>query len=218
VYSCNNVKPELTREQLVELVTREVIRFTGGEPEPPGDKTGLPAALVIGSADKLPSHIAAMYDLHTLQEMADADDVARFEKIYIMELTLSELADIALGRDVHAAGRAVIAGLLSGKEIFLLDCALGFRRNSATVSRAFIQMLEGYVRTLQSFGITLVSGQTPVDKYAPGDLPEGIVTEGLAMKMAADSQNPLILLKKGTVITPSAKDVFLHAGKIIEFV
>ena len=76
---------------------------------------------------------------------------------------------------------------------------------------------------MQSLGIKRVSGQTPIDKYTvrsgPGDdLPEGIITEAMAVKMVEKHTDPVILLKKGTVVTPSAKDVFLHAGKVLEMV
>ena len=138
-------------------------------------------------------------------------------------MNLVELADIALGRNTKPVQCAVISGLLCDKEIFLMECALEFRKNSNTMSRGFYQLLEGYVRTLQNFGIKLVNGQTPIDKYtvrsAPGDdLPEGIITEAMAVAMLEKCTDSVILLKKGTVVTPSAKDVFLHAGKVLEMV
>ena len=216
--------PDLSKEQLVELITREVMKLMGDTVEPEKtDKSGLPDVLVIGSCDKLPVSIRNRNNLCDIACYTCEEDILKFEKIYITELSLTELADIALGRNTRAAQCAVISGLLHGKEIFLLDCALTFRKLSASASRGFYQLLEGYVRTLQSFGIKLVNGQTPIDKYtvrsAPGDdLPEGIITEALAKSMVEKSSDAVVLLRKGTVVTPSAKDVFLHAGKIIETV
>ncbi|MCR5485417.1 MAG: hypothetical protein K6F09_07465 [Clostridiales bacterium] len=215
---------DISREQLVELITREVMRIAGNSAETEEkDKSGFPDVLVIGSADKLPVHIRNKYNLHGIECYKCEADIEKFEKIYITELNLTELADIALGRNTRAVQCAVISGLLCGKEIFLLDCALTFRKLSTVASRGFYQLLEGYVRTLQSFGIKLVNGQTPIDKYtvhsAPGDdLPEGIITEALAQDMVKKSNSSIIIVRKGTVITPSAKDVFLHASKTIETV
>ena len=152
-----------------------------------------------------------------------AEDINQFEKVYITELCLTELADIALGRNTRPVQAAVIESLLVGKEIFLMESALSFRKQKTQIAAGFYQLLEGYVRTLQSFGIKLVNGQTPIDKYnvhaAPGaELPEGIITEALAQSMVAKTAETVILLRKGTVLTPSAKDVFLHAGKDIQLV
>lgn len=216
--------PELSKEQLVELITREVMRIVGDSVEPDtADKPGCPDVLVIGSPDKLPVHIRKKYNLRTMERYTCPEDIEKFEKIYITQLNLVELADIALGRNTKAVQCAVISGLLCGKEIFLMECALDFRKNSNTMSRGFYQLLEGYVRTLQSFGIKLVNGQTPIDKYTvrsgPGDdLPEGIITEAMAVAMLEKCTDSVILLKKGTVVTPSAKDVFMHAGKVLEMV
>lgn len=216
--------PDMSREQIVELVTREVLKLMGDSVEPENvDKSGLPCALLIGSAEKLPVSVRKKYNLCGIDCYTCEEDIAKFEKIYITELSLTELADIALGRNMRAVQCAVITGLLHGTEIFLLDCALTFRKLSAKASRGFYQLLEGYVRTLQSFGIKLVNGQTPIDKYtvrsAPcDDLPEGIITEALAKSLVENTSDTVILLRKGTVVTPSAKDVFLHAGKTIELV
>ncbi len=216
--------PDFSKEQLVELITREVMKIMGDSVEPESaDKSGLPDVLVIGSCNKLPSNIRNKYNLHSIECYTCEEDIGKFEKIYITEINLTELADIALGRNTRAVQCAVISGLLCGKEIFLLDCALTFRKLSTTASRGFYQLLEGYVRTLQSFGIKLVNGQTPIDKYtvrsAPGDdLPQGIITEALAKDMVEKSADAVILVGKGTVITPSAKDAFLHSGKTLQIV
>ena len=47
--------PDMSREQIVELVTREVLKLMGDSVRPENvDKSGLPCALLIGSAEKLP--------------------------------------------------------------------------------------------------------------------------------------------------------------------
>ena len=67
----------------------------------------------------------------------------------------------------------------------------------------------------------LVQGTTVIDKYqrtaAPGaDLPSGVVTEAMARSLVEKGDGE-ILLRKGTVLTPSAKDVFLHADRKVTY-
>lgn len=45
---------DLTKEQMVEFITREVMKMLGMDEEEPEDKSCCPDALVIGEADKLP--------------------------------------------------------------------------------------------------------------------------------------------------------------------
>lgn len=219
--------PEISNEQLIEIITREVMKIMSeGKNEiddKSDDKSGMSAALVIGNADLLPPSIKSRHNILGIESYTCEEDIVKFEKIFLTELSLTELADIALGRNTRAVQCAVISGLQNGTEILLFDSALTFRKKSPSMSRGFYQLLEGYVRTLQGFGIKLVSGQTPIDKYtarsAPGgELPEGIITEAVAVSIVKKSSETTVFLKKGTVVTPSAKDVFLHSGKVIEIV
>lgn len=211
---------ELTREQLIELITKEVLKtLGGGEPEEPADRSGLPRALVIGPADQLPKPVRVQYDLRPMEDYQG--DIEPFEKVFITAITQTQLADIALGRDSQPVTCALSKALLYGKEIYLYDIALSHRKLAGRGSRAFYQLLEGYVRTLQSFGVKLVQGTTVIDKYqkfsAPGaDLPSGVITEAVALELCRRGEGD-ILLRKGTVLTPSAKDVFLHGGRSITY-
>lgn len=208
---------ELTRQQLVELITAEVLRITGVSPEPePVDKSGCPKALVIGPVELLPAGYGDKYQLMGIEDYKTCGDIEPYEKVFITKLSLTELSDIALGRDSRPAQCAVVNALLYGKEILLFECALPHRKLAGRGSRGFYQMLEGYARTLQSFGIILVQGQNPLAKYDPAvNLPGKVVTEAVARSLL-EKPGDVILLPKGAVITPSARDVFLHGGKRVE--
>lgn len=215
--------PDMSREQLVELITREVIRSMHGAPEPEPDKSGCPPLLVIGNSDMLPKSVRDKYRICGMEGYTGPDAISNFDAVYITELTMTELADIALGRDTHPNQCAVIAGLMCGVPIYLMDSALGHRKQKLKCSRGFFQLLEGYVRTLQNFGIKLVTGQTPIDKYvarsAPGaELPDGVITEAIARSIVEKNSDTNLYFHKGTVFTPSARDVFLHAGRILQIV
>ena len=72
---------ELTKEQLIELITREVLKtLGGGEAEEPVDKAGFPRALVIGPADQLPKTVRAQYDLRPMEEYQG--DIEPFGPLY----------------------------------------------------------------------------------------------------------------------------------------
>ncbi len=216
--------PDMSREQLIELVTKEVLRSLGGDPfEPEADKSSLPEILVIGSADLLPKGVRDRYNPMGLDAYTCSEDIEHFEKVYITGLSILELADIALGRPTHPVQCAVISALMCGKDICLMESALPHRKQAAKAARGFYQLLEGYVRTLQHFGISLITAQSPIDKYvahnAPGtDLPDGVITEALAKSIVEKKSDAALYFRRGTVFTPSAKDVFLHAGRTVEIV
>lgn len=212
---------EVNREQLIELITKEVLRTLNiSETEVPADTSGLEQALVIGEVEKLPAGVRSNYRFSGIDSYSG--DIQPFQKVFITGITQTQLADIALGRDSQPVCCAVCQALLHGREIFLYDGALGHRKLAGKGSRGFYQLLEGYVRTLQSYGIKLVQGTTVIDKYqktaAPGaDLPSGVVTESLAVSLVEKSAGD-ILLRRGTVLTPSAKDVFLHANRNVTYI
>ncbi len=205
---------DLSREQLIEFITGEVLRALGQQPEPePECPEGCPWALVIGDPDILPPAVRRQYRF-----IRPGDGDGGWERIFITALSQTQLADIALGRSDGQVQQAVLCALLDGKAVTLYDAALGHRRHGPKASRALVQLLEGYVRTLQSFGVEVVQGTTTADRYqktaAPGaDLPGGVITEALAKSMVERTQEEVILVRAGTVLTPSAKDVFLHARR-----
>lgn len=50
------------------------------------------------------------------------------------------------------------------------------------------------------------------------DLPKGVVTEALARSIVRDRATKELCFCKGTILTPSAKDVFLHADRTVKYV
>ena len=93
---------ELTKEQLIELITREVLKtLGGGEADEPVDKSGLPRALCIGPADQLPKTVRAQYDLRPMEEYQG--DIEPFEKVFITAITQTQLAVVIPAPAVHLA-------------------------------------------------------------------------------------------------------------------
>ena len=139
------------------------------------------------------------YRLASIEEYQG--DIEPYEKLFITAITRTQLADAALGRDSQPVTCALTNALLYGKEVYLYDIALAHRKLAGRGSRGFYQLLEGYVRTLQSYGVKLVQGTTVIDKYqktaAPGaDLPSGVITEAVALELCRKGEGD-ILLRKG---------------------
>lgn len=213
---------DLDKKQLVELVTKEVMRALAAGGTAP-IKSGCPLTLVIGDPALLPAATASRISVCSLDAYTCADDADRFDKLYITELGQTDLADIALGRTPGKVSCAVSSMLLRGKEVWLLESALTFRKYGATGARALLMTLEGYVRTLKNYGVKLFDGKTALNKYTaapmpdPG-LPEGVINEAVARRLIDAAEGDIIHIKKGSVITPSARDVIKEARKKLEIV
>ncbi len=203
---------------MVELITKEVIKSMNGTASAACTK---PLALIIGNTDKLPLAVCDNYCAVPIDEYAKDGDIERYECVYITELTCAELADIALGRDTMPVTCSVTKALLRGKRVYIMETAPEHRKYSATANKTFYQMLEGYVCKLQSYGIELIREQKfgkNLSKSAIADNSvDKVITESLAYRLIK-KDGDVISLRKGTVLTPSAKDVFNHSDKKVEFV
>ncbi|MCR4615958.1 MAG: hypothetical protein K5756_07420 [Clostridiales bacterium] len=211
-------------EKLVELITKEVIKAMHLDNSPcagAADDMSKPLALVIGDKEKLPLFALDTYRFACVDDYAKDGDIDAYECVYITALSNTELADIAMGRDAKPAQCAVIKALLSGKRVCLMESALPHRKYSATAQRTIYQMFEGYVCKLQSFGVELIREQKygkNLNKSAIADNSvDKVITEALA-KQLIKKDGDTIVLRRGTVITPSAKDIFNHSEKKVEFV
>lgn len=211
---------EMSNEQLVELITHEVKKALSSvvENEPPiSGRT----ALIIGDVERLPMSIREKYSFCGIEAYEKCGDISRFECIYVTRLSTAELADFALGRGTRRVQCALVNAMLCGKDVFILESAFEHRSFAASCSRAFYKMLEGYVFTLQSFGVKILREQF-FGKALPRDIiaensADKVITEAKAVKLVGEGGEKIRLLK-GTVITPSARDVFNHSGKTVEFV
>lgn len=201
---------QTNREELIRLITAQVmdtLRQAPASAPPPAD---LPAALLIGEQDRLPPGTAEQYRLQSDCSCAGGE----WDTILITRLSTAQLADIALGRDEGEVPQAVIRGLLHGATIRLFASALPHRACADRCSPEFYKLLEGYVNALQRFGVQLEAAGSP--QQAPKGVhphpapPGGLVTEELAHRLVAQCGSE-ILLQKGTLLTPSARDVFLHS-------
>lgn len=207
-------------EALVELLTKEVLKSVSSGETLCIKPDGKPFALLIGKEEDLPAFAQDKYSFKTIDSYNG--DISLYECVFVCELTCAELADCALGRDCRSVPCAVTKALLNGKKVYLLESALPHRKHKETGNRAFYSMFEGYVNSLRSFGVELIRQQwygknLNRDAIADNSV-DKVITEKLAISLCEKTQDEVVRLKKGTVITPSAKDIFNHSNVKVEFV
>ncbi len=214
----------LSYDALVELITKEVIKLLADNKIASVDCNGnvdkRPLALVVGDCGALPGFAGEKYRFESIEKYEG--DISPFDAVFIAELSMAQLADCALGRDSGAVSCAVCKALLNGKKVYLLESALPHRAYKETADRKFYAMLEGYVNTLRSFGVEFIREQwfgKNLNKDAIEDNSvDKVITEKLAVSLCEKSADGFVRLRKGTVITPSAKDIFNHSQITVQFV
>lgn len=207
-------------DSLVEMITKEVISSLNGDGKLNIDSPQKPTALIIGSEADLPSFAQDKYVFKSIDSYNG--DISLYECVFICSVSCADLADCALGRDCRAVSCAVTKALLNGKKVFLLETALPHREYKSTANRALYSMYEGYVNALRSFGVEFIRKQwhgknLNRDAIADNSV-DRVITESIAVKLCDKAVDGVVHLRKGTVITPSAKDIFNHSQITVEFV
>lgn len=212
----------MSYDALVEMITKEVIKIISQNNtvlNTTDDNVNKPKALVIGSCESLPQFALNSYLFSRIDDYNG--DISPYECVFITKLSCSELADCALGKDSTKVCCAVTNALLHGKKVYLLESALPHRNFSATANRNFYKMFEGYVNTLRSFGVEFIPkqwhGKNLNCSAIADNTADKVITEKIAL-LLCEKCDGTVHLRKGTVITPSARDIFNHSGISVEFV
>ncbi len=214
----------LSYDALVDMITKEVLKVLSQTKIASVDCNGnvdkRPVALVIGDEKSLPAFACEKYRLEPLESYKG--DISVFDCVFISQLSCAQLADCALGRDTCNTCCAVTKAFLNGKKVYLLESSLPHRPYKETADRKFYSMMEGYVNTLRSFGAELIREQwfgKNLNKDAIEDNSvDKVITENLAAGLCDKCCDGVVRLRKGTVLTPSAKDIFNHSQVKVEFV
>ena len=210
-----------SNDALVELITKEVLRRLAEQGGTAPAASTKPTALLAGEAKALPAFAHERFtfaDINTYE-----GNIEPFEAVFIARISFTQLADTALGKDADKLSCAVTNAILSGKDVYLLEAGLPHKAYKRTVSnRNFYNMLEGYINTLRTFGVKVIKEQwqgNNLERNAIEDnTADKVITERTAKEMVESCTDSVIRLRQGTVITPSAKDVFNHSQIKVEFV
>ena len=205
-------------DELVRLVTQRVISALG-EVNPTVDpkNEGKKKCLVLGGQEVPEAYTQNMVLLDE-QDYETVQNILRYDRVIITKLTLRQLADIAAGRPGDSLCCAVCQALLQGVDVLMLETAAPHRQHAGKGSTAFYRMLEGYMNTLQVFGIKLVGKEsalnfTPEKKQGEPARCEvtgvKLITEETALRLSKKAQE--VVVPAGVIITPAAADVFKEA-------
>jgi len=213
-------------EELVRLVTEQVMAALAGKDHPDSPQNeGHEKLLVIGDPALLSEEMCRDRVIYTIEDYKTNQNILRYRLVVITKLTLTELADIAAGRDAAANQCAVIQALLQGVDVYLYEDALPYQKHSGKGSKMFYTMLENYTQTLRTFGVKPAERKVKVQEEKPVKpakflappvaVPMGsakpnrerLITEDVARAMVADGCGRVVI-PAGAIVTPSAWDVF----------
>ena len=220
---------EQDMKALVEEVSRLVLAQLQKQTDAVQAEEGKEHYLVVGDLTAVPELLVKGAVLHGLQEYETNGNILRYRKVLITKLTLVQLADIAQGRNGDAGSCAVVHALLNGVDVVMPETALPHRQFAGKGSNGLYALLESHVRTLQTFGVKLLGSEKLVEskvvpvkppKYqAPAPEPvqgnarpnrRQLITEEQAQALAANATET-VCIPEGSILTPSARDVFARA-------
>ena len=206
-------------EELVRLVTEQVLAAIQNESKLEDARNeGKKKCLVLGGAEDIPEALRQDMILLDVKDYETIQNIRRYDRVVIAKLTLRQLADIAMGRPGDSLSCAVCQALLQGVDVLMLDSAAPHRQHAGKGSTAFYRRLEGYMNSLQVFGIKLI-GTDSVLLNAP-EKKQGepvrcevtgtkLITEEIAERLTKKAQE--VVIPAGTLITPAAMDVLKEA-------
>ena len=209
-------------KQIVDEVLKEVAR---GGFEDSSAREGYDKLLVVGDMADVPAKMRQDYQLLPVDDYMANRNVHRYQGIVITALTLTQLSDIAQGRDGSPESCAVVNALLAGIGVCMTEGALPHRKYAGKSSSRMYQVIENNVRLIQTYGVKLL-GKDPASvvqaparppKYQapPIQVPGGsarpnsdcLITEGIALQMIAGGARQ-VTVSECAIITPSAWDIF----------
>lgn len=214
-------------EQIVKMVTQQVMAAMNGI-SCGAETEGLAKVLTVGPENApLPQELTTDSVLLDLEDYKINRNIRRYDRVIIKELTITQLADIALGRIGDEATCAVIHALLNGIDVYLLPDALTFRKFAGKGSNALYNLLEQYAQTLQVFGVKaykykprqVLPEAKPAKFAAPAvPVPRGtlvpnahrLITEAEALALVS-SGGP-VQIPAGAILTPLARDILAKVG------
>ncbi len=215
-------------EMMIQQIVEAVLKEMGAGPSASCCAEGSCKMLVIGDVADVPAHVAQGCQCLTIQDYIQNKNINRYEKVMITELTMTQLSDVAQGRDGSPESCAIVHALLSGIDVLMIEKALLHRKYSGKGSSRLYQTIENNVKLIQSYGVKMLKEQIhqtleppkPPKFQAPKlQVPKGnaqtnedrVITEGIAQVIAARSQGTAYI-SKDAIVTPSAWDVFKAKG------
>ena len=206
-------------DELVRLITEQVLASLHNENNlAETGHAGKKKCLVLGEAEHMPEALAQDMILLDVKDYETTRDILRYDRVLITKLTMRQLANLAMGCPGDSLCCAVCQALLQGVDVLMTQDAAPHRRYAGKGSPAFYRMLEGYMNTLQEFGVKLIQkdeplADMPVNKQDEPGWFEVTDTKLITVEMAERlvKRASALVVPTGTLITPAAMDVFKEA-------
>ncbi len=211
-------------DEMIREITQRVISALASENRSLAAAEGKAHILVLGCREHpmLPELVGdgAAFGM---DDYISNNNITRYQKVIVTEMTTAELADIAMGRDADDLSRAVLEALLSGIEVIIAGTAFPHRKFAGRGSTVLFNTLENYVKTLQIYGVRIADAEgmkKPLKEAAPPkwQAPESpapwgnarpnaasLITEADAIRMV---ENGECHIPKDSILTPLARDIF----------
>ena len=216
-------------EQLITLITRQVVQALSQQESPCAcaQTEGHSKLLVLGDCSiQLPDELCRNAVIHDVEDYKTNRNILRYQKVVITRLTITQMADIALGREGDEVSSAVLQALLNGVDVTMLENAPEFRQYSGKGSTALYHLLEGYAQTLLVFGVKTFKPGPKTEplpakpaKFSPPPVPAPVgsavpnigrlITEADALALVKTGST--VHIPAGSILTPSARDVFAQS-------
>lgn len=218
-------------EDLVRRIAQEVLAAQGTVCAQPPSADGKARVLLLGGdQDAVPAELAERSVLLDAADYERSGNILRYDKVVITRLEICQLADLALVRPRDTLTRAVTEALLCGVEVLMTPDAPVYQKYAGRGSAAVYKALDAYARTLQVYGVKVLSHRRGCELPPPPPLrfqkkesaaprgscvPNGamLVTEADAARML--EQDIHVRLCKGAILTPLARDLFAQAGAVV---
>lgn len=215
----------LEERQLVQLITSEILKVIGKQSDVPSARISAKRkALVFGDISRIDKSLRQKFDLEIAPEGKHIDEISEYECIIILSISTADLVDISIVRDETPLAHAVIHALLEGKKVYLADSALDKVEQAKKHNPQIYARLKKCLDSILGFGIELwhnkeqmelASFTEPAKQKCCKNFSSNVVTEAIARELVSQNKGKEIVLPKSIIITPSAKDIFLHSGKYV---
>ncbi|AZV58028.1 hypothetical protein [Clostridium sp. AWRP] len=152
---------------IVDMVTREIMKRLKDENGYP--QKSLKRILVLDkSSDESFKIIEQKLNFlgYEIDYMKDKKDTLTYEKIIITSLSNKEIVNMAIGLESGIKEQTVLEALLLGKEVFLLDDGIEYRKYAATSNKVLYKLYEEYEKKLCEYGIRVVDRENFVNEFS----------------------------------------------------
>lgn len=202
-------------EKLVGYLTKEVIKNLNL------DKERKDEILVINSKEEKKEIKSDNFKLVYLSELEELN-IEDFKHIIISSFTLNQLTNIAIGKSDDNITSIIIECILKGKNIFILNDGVIYRKYKTTSNENFYNMIEGYEKNIISFGIKFIDKKDIdnlindnkkniekehdiIDTKNRHKIENKIITESVLENIYRKGHKS-ITINNNAIITPLAKD------------